>query len=135
MQAAYAYCYNWLTWRTQEKLREKGSHRRWRRGGFGGIRAALELAKEDITDVVLVSERPDYYYFPTPYHTATGGSEAHSSIPLEDLFADKFIKLVIAKATGIDNVNKQLPLENGEPHAYDILILLCLNSKVEGVSA
>lgn len=92
-------------------------------GGFGGIRAALELAKEDIADVVLVSERPDFYYFPTLYHTATGGSEAHSSIPLQELFHDKRIELVTARATGIDTGAKQLQLADQEPLPYDTLIL------------
>lgn len=92
-------------------------------GGFGGIRAALELAKEDIADIVLVSERPDFYYFPTLYHTATGGSEASSSIPLHELLASKPIKLVVAKATGIDSANKQLVLDGKAPIPYDDLIL------------
>ncbi len=92
-------------------------------GGFGGVRAALELAKEAFAEVTLVSDRPDFYYYPALYHTATGGSDHHSVISLAQLFANKPVQLIIASATGIDRPNKQVQLKDAEPLAYDKLIM------------
>ena len=90
-------------------------------GGFGGVRAALEIAKLGYYTVTLVSEREDFYYYPTLYRTATGGSEELSVIPLRDIFADDAVEIIIAKATGIDPDKKVLRLEKGNI-AYDTII-------------
>ena len=92
-------------------------------GGFGGVRAALELAKEPFADVTLVSDRTDFYYFPTLYHTATGGSDQQSAIPLTRVFEHEPVKLVVATATKIDKAAKLLYVTDGEPIAYDKLVL------------
>ncbi len=42
-------------------------------GGFGGIKAALELADDDRFLVMLVSDQINFRYYPTLYHSATGG--------------------------------------------------------------
>jgi NADH dehydrogenase FAD-containing subunit len=47
-------------------------------GGFAGIKAALELADSQDYNVSLLSEQENFRYYPTLYHTATGGSQAHS---------------------------------------------------------
>ena len=92
-------------------------------GGFGGVRAALELAKEPFAEVTLVSDRPDFYYYPALYHTATGGSDSQSAIPLEQLFDGKPIRYITATATGIDRPNKLLQLKDSKPIEYDKLIM------------
>ncbi len=92
-------------------------------GGFGGIRTALELTKEDIANVTLISDRSDFYYYPGLYHTATGGSERHTVIPLEKLFAETAVKLVIDQAVEIDQTAKTLALEHDDPVSFDKLIL------------
>lgn len=91
-------------------------------GGFGGVRAALELAKEPFAEVTLVSDRPDFYYFPALYHTATGGSDRHAAIPLTHIFKDKPVNIVVAPATELDKTNKQLKLGGKPPIAYDKII-------------
>jgi NADH dehydrogenase FAD-containing subunit len=50
-------------------------------GGFGGVKAALELCDDEHYKVTLLSEDNELRYYPTLYHTATGGSRANSSIP------------------------------------------------------
>ncbi len=92
-------------------------------GGFGGVRAALELAKESFADITLVSDRPEFYYYPALYHTATGGSDHHSVIPLAQLFANKPVRVIIAAATGIDRSGKHLLLKDAAAIEYDKLIL------------
>lgn len=44
-------------------------------GGFGGVKAALELAKNKHAHVTLFSDKPDFQYYPALYSTATGGSQ------------------------------------------------------------
>lgn len=90
-------------------------------GGFGGVKAALELSKHDCFDVTIVSDREDFYYYPTLYLTATGGSEELSTIPLADIFGDDPVAVVIAKAVAIDPEKKVLTLENGSL-TYDKIV-------------
>lgn len=57
-------------------------------GGFGGIKAALELAKDQNASVTLISDKPDFQYYPTLYSSATGHSHMESWAPLGEIFAD-----------------------------------------------
>lgn len=90
-------------------------------GGFGGVRAALQISRLSFCQVVLVSEREDFYYYPTLYLTATGGSEEASTIPLEDIFADDPVQLIYDTADAVDPVKKELHLKNGSIQ-YDAVI-------------
>jgi len=93
-------------------------------GGFGGVKAALELAGHpDKFEITLVSERPDFWYYPTLYHTATGGSSSQSDIPLKELFHGKPVKLVIGKAEALDRAAKTVTLADKTVVPYDRLVL------------
>lgn len=93
-------------------------------GGFGGVKTALELAKhDDKFEVTLISDRPDFWYFPTLYHTATGGTRAQSSIPIRFLLKGKSIKFIQGKAASIDRAAKTLALEDKTVLAYDKLVM------------
>lgn len=92
-------------------------------GGFGGVKTALELAKEHFFDITVISDRPDFYYYPTLYHTATGGSKRHSAVPLARLFDGTGIELLVAKATSIDPASKTILLDNGNAIEYDKVVL------------
>lgn len=92
-------------------------------GGFGGIKAALELADNEHFDVTLLSDQPDFHYFPTLYHTATGGRKAESSIPLNSLFEGKNVKLIQGKAEHIDRHKHQIKTTDGKKYEYDTLVL------------
>jgi NADH:ubiquinone reductase (H+-translocating) len=92
-------------------------------GGFGGIKAALELAGHQDFHVTLVSDRDTFNYHPMLYHTATGGSRVVSSIPLAELFADKRIDIVIDSATKLDRKHKTIAVASGKKLEFDILIL------------
>ena len=115
----YAYCYN------DVKMTDTKTHPRQKvvvvGGGFGGVRAALELGKLGYYDVTLVSEREYFYYYPTMYLTATGSSDELSTIPLAEIFADDPAEVVIAKAVDIDTEKKLLMLEAGSL-PYDQII-------------
>lgn len=92
-------------------------------GGFGGIKAALELSKGNHYDITVLTDKPNFQYFPTIYHTATGGAWAESSIPIPTIFEDKNITLVGGKAQKLDRKRKVIITETGDEHAYDVLIL------------
>ncbi len=91
-------------------------------GGFGGVRAALELAKEDFAEVTLVSERPDFYYYPALYHTATGGADKQSSIPLVQLFEGTPVCVAIGKVTTLKSSEKCIVLDTKQTLVYDKII-------------
>ncbi|HSX16062.1 MAG TPA: FAD-dependent oxidoreductase [Candidatus Saccharimonadales bacterium] len=93
-------------------------------GGFGGVKTALELAAHPSNfEITLISERPDFWYFPTLYHTATGGSNTQSSIALKELFHKKPVKIIVGKATVLDREAKTVKLEDKTAVPYDRLVL------------
>jgi NADH dehydrogenase len=92
-------------------------------GGFGGVKAALELVDDERFTVTLLTEDPDLRYYPTLYHTATGGHRANSSIPLEQIFHNKEISVVIATAQLLDRKAKTIRTTAGETYSYDTLII------------
>ena len=91
-------------------------------GGFGGVKAALELENDPHYDVTLISEDSDLRYYPTLYHTATGGKRANSSIPLQTIFNGKSVHVVQDSAVKLDRLSKTLQTKQGQ-YPYDILII------------
>lgn len=92
-------------------------------GGFGGVKAALELVDDHRFDVSLLSDDTDLRYYPTLYHTATGGSHANSSIPLKNIFNNKNIKLINGTAAILDRRAKIIETTKGEKYEFDSLII------------
>jgi NADH dehydrogenase FAD-containing subunit len=92
-------------------------------GGFGGLKAAIDLARERIAEVTLVSDTDEFRYYPSLYHTATGGSRNVSSLPLAELLDPKQVHIKKAKVTGLDRVQKHVVTEDGDEIPYDYLIL------------
>ena len=92
-------------------------------GGFGGVKAALDLCKDERFRVTLLSDSPELRYYPTLYHTATGGKRANSSIPLERIFQDSNIDIVRGYAQTVDRRNKIVTTSDGKTHEYDTLII------------
>ncbi|MFZ1301626.1 MAG: FAD-dependent oxidoreductase [Candidatus Microsaccharimonas sp.] len=56
-------------------------------GGFGGVKAALELSKKQIGKITLISDESYFLHHATLYATATGKNIAESVIPLKQIFA------------------------------------------------
>jgi len=92
-------------------------------GGFAGVKAALELAKHDSFEVTLLSDRSNFHYYPTLYHTATGGSVAESAIPLQSLLEKSSVRLVEARAEHLDREKKHIKTSDGTVFTYDTLVL------------
>lgn len=92
-------------------------------GGFGGVKAALKLSEFEKFKVTLISEDDSLRYYPTLYHTATGGKRANSSIPLNRIFAGKNVEIIKGFAKSVDRKDKQIITSNGNAYIYDTLIL------------
>lgn len=93
-------------------------------GGFGGVKAALELAKEKKNHITLISDKTDFQYYPGLYGTATGKSHLQSWVPLGEIFAGHDnILVVIDTVTKINKKEKTLKGESGAVYHYTTLIL------------
>ena len=92
-------------------------------GGFGGVKAALELSKHDGFEITLLSEHTDFRYYPTFYHTATGGLKAQSSIPLKDILDSEKVRFVLGTAKKLDRDKKIMLTGDSRKFAYDTLIM------------
>lgn len=93
-------------------------------GGFGGVKAALELAKNKKNRITLISDRPDFQYYPALYGTATGRSHLQSWVPLGKIFANRpNVDVIIDPILTIDPKSKSLKGESGHTYKYNLLIL------------
>ena len=93
-------------------------------GGFGGVKAALELAKNKDNRIVLISDREDLQYYPTLFSSATGHSRLQSWISLGAIFGDlDNINVVIDTIERLDSVNRVLIGKSGERYQYETCIL------------
>ena len=93
-------------------------------GGFGGVKAALELAKDSKNNITLISDKPDFQYYPALYGTATGHSHAQSWVPLGQIFAGKDnIRVVLDEIVNINPKKHVLTSSVGVDHSYETLIM------------
>jgi NADH dehydrogenase len=92
-------------------------------GGFGGVKAALELADHRAFEVTLLSDQENFRYYPTLYNIAVGKSRLGASIPLSEIFEGKKVKIIHAKAVAIDREHRAVKDSAGHNHHYDDLIV------------
>ena len=93
-------------------------------GGFAGVRAALELARDGHIEVTLISDKPDFQYYPTLYSSATGHSHLESWTPLGEIFADHAnVNVYIDTVESIDAARKKLHGASGTTYQYAMLII------------
>src|SRR6478609_6894195 len=99
-------------------------------GGFGGLQAALKLAREPI-DVTLVDRRNFHLFQPLAYQVATGAlSDAEVAHPLRAIFKrHPNVRVVLAEVTGFDLDGHEVRLApvldepDPDPLRYDALIV------------
>jgi NADH dehydrogenase len=87
-------------------------------GGFGGIKAAIELSKQSFLDVTLISDKDHFIYYPSLYSVATGGSRRQSFVPLTTILRGNQVRIVIDTVEGYDPERKIIRGANSE-YSYD----------------
>lgn len=92
-------------------------------GGFAGVKAALELCHDDRFEVTLLSDDTDLRYYPTLYHSATGGKRSNSSIPLKVIFDNKPVTLAQGSAAKLIRKDKTVTTAKGRAYEYDTLLI------------
>jgi NADH dehydrogenase len=92
-------------------------------GGFAGVKTALELAGDEHVSVTLLTDHDEFRYYPTLYHTATGGKRAGSAVPYKDIFEGTGMTLMIGSAKTLDRKAKTITTADGSVLEYDILVL------------
>jgi NADH dehydrogenase len=92
-------------------------------GGFAGIKTVLELSEDPRFAVTLLTEDTDLRYYPTLYHTATGGKRANSSLPLATILKGRKVELVQGTAATLDRKVKTVTTTEGKSYPYDTLVL------------
>lgn len=93
-------------------------------GGFGGVKAALELSKDKRNRITLVTDKPDFQYYPSLYSAATGHSHLESWVPLGTIFAGvNNIHVNLDTVTSISPGSKTVHAESGSVYSYDRCIL------------
>jgi len=92
--------------------------------GFGGVKTALELAKNKRNQINIITDKPDFQYYPALYGTATGRSHLQSWVPLGTIFAGKMnIHVTIDAVTSVNPEKKTLTGASGTTYEYDNLVI------------
>lgn len=92
-------------------------------GGFGGIKAALELSRRKVGKITLISDEPYFLHHATLYSTATGKSYAESVIPLQTIFANHpDVHIVTDTVLTIDD-SRRIAVGRVGQYQYDELVL------------
>lgn len=92
-------------------------------GGFAGVKAARELSEDERFDVTLLDDDDELRYYPTLFHTATGGKRSNSSIPFDVIFANHSLNIVRGEAKTLDRKARTITTVQGKEYHYDVLIL------------
>jgi NADH dehydrogenase len=95
-------------------------------GGFGGIRAALDLSKKNIPNlhIKLVSNKHHFEYYPTLYKAVTGKSPLEVCIPLSEIFFHKNnVEIVVDEIVDVNSTDKIVTGKSGSKYNFDYLVL------------
>jgi NADH:ubiquinone reductase (H+-translocating) len=93
-------------------------------GGFGGVTAALHLAKAGLknTTITLISDRPWLEYYGVLYRIIGGADMSEACLPLNMIVGKLPIQIVIDSVKSIDAKKKNVEGKS-KTYAYDTLIL------------
>jgi NADH dehydrogenase len=92
-------------------------------GGFAGVKAALELSKQQLGKITLVSNEPYFLHHAALYGTATGRETAASVVSLEDIFATHHdVDVVVDEMVSVDP-HRKLVVGKKHQYSYDSLII------------
>src|SRR5262245_9389236 len=94
-------------------------------GGFGGLKAAHVLGKDERLTVTLVDRRNHHLFTPLLYQVATGAvSPGDIAQPLRSILRrQRNTTVLLGEAVGIDPDRRAVQLADGGPIPYDTLIV------------
>lgn len=95
-------------------------------GGFGGLRAAKELANREGVQVVLVDQRNHHLFQPLLYQVATGGlNTADIAVPIRAQFTHaENVQVHMGRVTAV-NLQEKYAVMGPYEYSFDYLILAC----------
>ncbi|CAN5707477.1 NAD(P)/FAD-dependent oxidoreductase [soil metagenome] len=92
-------------------------------GGFGGVKAALELSNKPNMQVTLISQTENFEYHGALYRSGTGTSPLEVVIPLRNIFnRSTNVSVELDRIIGIDAKKKRVISETGNLYPYDKVI-------------
>lgn len=93
-------------------------------GGFGGVRAARQIAKYTKHQVTLISDQSEFQYYPAMYGAATGRSSQECWFSLATLFADvPRVRVVIDRVVRLESAGRYVMGKSGQRYDYQRCIL------------
>lgn len=94
-------------------------------GGFGGVSAALELAKHRSPnlEIVLLSDKPHFEYHAALYRVVAGDSALQTCLPLDKIFRGSAVVWREEFVTGVDLKRRVATGRSGREEPFDYLIL------------
>src|SRR5215471_873092 len=94
-------------------------------GGFGGLKAAHVLGKDERLTVTLVDRRNHHLFTPLLYQVATGAlSPGEIAQPLRSVLRrQRNTTVLLGEAVDIDAGRREVILSDGAPVPYDTLIV------------
>ncbi len=92
-------------------------------GGFAGVKAALELAKDDRFKVTLISNRTCFEYHAALYRSVTGRSVLEVALPLSEIFARTRVEVVEDTIVKLEPSKQAVIGADGSRYTYETLIL------------
>lgn len=93
-------------------------------GGFGGIKAARDLARKSpySTKIILISNKSYFEYYPALYRVITGSSPIEVCVPLSYMIP-KRVEVVLDTVNRVDLTRKEVGTIGGKSFSGDALIL------------
>ncbi len=94
-------------------------------GGFGGIKTALDLAKQKNPDldIALISDKVHFEYQARLYRVVNGYSALEVCVPLEKIFKKYNVEVIEDFIESVDLDKRQLVGNSGERYFYDFVVL------------
>lgn len=103
-------------------------------GGFGGIRTALDLARNPSCSVTLISNSPDFEYYPGLHKMLGTGNQAVVQVPLSVVFENTSVQVVCETVTGVDAHQKTITTDKATYAADFIVIAVGSQTEYFGIS-
>lgn len=93
-------------------------------GGFGGVKAALELANDDNFEVTLITPYTRFEYHGAMYRSATGRSPLEVVVPMSEIFSKvQNVRIELDSVIELLPEQKMVHGESGREYEYDTLIM------------